>query len=236
MDYNEIDPLEYENRYLRSPREYYTHHHWLPVFESAVKKYCRDGIILDLGCGPGNSTKIVWRYNKNTVGIDIAHKWLSYAKNENPDMELIFGDCKDIPLKSGSIDATISWGLFEFVDRGTTIKEISRVLKDNGICLILVPNKYSACRFPPKIYSKITGKKYEKNEPSKSEMISLLKEEGLETIEFKMDDGLIMLPNIIDQAVGLKTYQMIERITKVCGENPFSNIMLLVGRKVGKKE
>jgi len=44
-----------------------------------------------------------------------------------------------------------------------------------------------------------------------------------------------MLPNIIDENIGLKTYQMIERVAKYYGENPFSNIMLLVGRKATKK-
>ena len=235
MDYNEVDPLEYENRYLKSPREYYTHHHWLPIFENAVEKYCKNGRILDLGCGPGSSTKIVRKFNENTIGIDIAYQWLSYAKKENPQLDLVFADCESIPLKMKSVDAVVSWGLFEFVDRDATIKEISRVLKDNGICIILVPNRYSACRLPQKIYSKVVGKKYEKSEPSKSEMISLFKMAGLETIEFWMDDGLIMLPNAMDSKVGLKIYQMVEKMAKKFGENPFSNIMLLVGRKVTKK-
>jgi len=236
MDYNEIDPLEYENRHLRSPREYYTHHHWLPIFESAVEKYCKDGVILDLGCGFGSSTKIVRKFNENTIGIDIAYRWLSYAKEKNPKLELILGDCKSIPLKTGSVDAIISWGLFEFVDRRVTIKEISRVLKDKGTCIILVPNRYSACRLPQKLYSKIRGKNYGKNEPSKSEMILLFKEAELEIIEFWMNDGLIMLPNAIDKTIGLNTYQMIEKIAKKLGGNPFSNIMLLVGRKVSKRD
>ncbi len=235
MDYNEIDPLEYEYRYLSSPQEYYTHHHWLPIFKNAVEKYCRNGIILDLGCGFGSSTKIVKKFNENTIGIDIAYKWLSYAKKENPQLEFIFADCENIPLKEDSVDAVVSWGLFEFVDRDATIKEISRVLKYNGICIILVPNKYSAFRLPQKVYSKIVGKNYEKSEPSKSEIISLVKMSGLETIEFWIDDGLIMLPNAIDSIVGLKTYQMVEKVAKKFGENPFSNIMLLVGRKVTKK-
>lgn len=235
MDYNEVDPFEYENRYLKSPREYYTYHHWLPIFENAVEKYCRNGIILDLGCGFGSSTKIVRKFNEKTIGIDIAYKWLSYAKKENPQLELVFADCENIPLKSDSVDSIISWGLFEFVDRDATTKEISRVLKDNGICIILVPNRCSACRFPQRIYSKIVGKRYEKSEPSKSEMISLFKSTGLDTIEFWMDDGLIMLPNAIDSIVGLKTYQAVEKVAKIFGENPFSNIMLLVGRKVTKK-
>lgn len=234
MDYNEIDPLEYENRYLRSPREYYTHHHWLPIFESSVKKYCKDGVILDLGCGFGSSTKIVRKFNENTIGIDIAYKWLSYAKEENPDLELIFADCENVPLQTDSVDAIISWGLFEFVDRRATIKEIFRVLKNDGVCIILVPNRYSACRLPQKIYSKIGGKKYEKSEPSKSEMMLLFREVGLETIEFWMDDGLIMLPNAMDRAIGLKTYKLVEKVANWFGENPFSNIMLLVGRKVSK--
>jgi SAM-dependent methyltransferase len=231
MDYNEIDPLEYEKRYLNSPRQYYTHQHWLPIFDNAVRKYCKNGIILDLGCGPGNSTKIVKKYNENTLGIDIAYKWLLYAKKENPNMELIFADCENIPLKSDSVDAIVSWGLFEYVDRKATIKEIYRVLKCNGACIIHVPNKYSALRLPAKILSKVFVKKYEKDEPSKSEMLLLFKDAGFEIVEFHMDDGLIRLPNIIDKKIGLKIYQMVEWIAKWNGENPFSDVMFLVGKK-----
>jgi len=236
MDYNEIDPSEYENRYLKSPGEYYTHQHWLPIFENVVEKYCRNGIILDLGCGFGNSTRTVRKINEKTIGIDIAYKWLSYAKKEDPQFELICANCECIPLRTNSIDVIISWGLFEFVDRGATIKEIFRVLKDNGVCIILVPNKYSACRLPMKVYSKVRGKRYKKNEPSKSEMISLLRLVEIEIIEFWMDDGLIMLPNAIDRIIGLKTYRMIERMVNTFGENPFSNIMLVVGRKNTQKD
>ena len=237
MDYNEIDPVEYENRYLKSPREYYTHQHWLPIFTEAVEKYCKTGLILDLGCGFGSATKIVWQFNENTIGIDIAYAWLSYAKKENPKIELIFADCNIIPLKNDSANAIISWGLFEFVDRKATINEISRLLKDNGVCIILVSNKYGAIRYPQKkIYSLITGRSSKRNEPSKSEMVMLLKEAGLEIIDFKMDDGLILLPNTIDKVIGLKTYLTIERVVRWFGENPFSNIMVLVGRKRAKKE
>jgi len=214
MDYNEIDPKVYENRHIKSPSEYYSHHHWLPILENEVEKYCRNGIILDLGCGFGISTKIVRKFNENTIGIDIAHNWLSYAKKENPQLELIFADCENIPLKTDSVDAIISCGLFEYIDRGATIKEILRVLKDNGVCIILVPNRYSAFRLPQKIYSKIVGKKYDKSEPSKSEMISLFRTAGLEIIKFWMDDGLIMLPNAMDGKVGLKIYQLVENVAK----------------------
>jgi hypothetical protein len=67
-------------------------------------------------------------------------------------------------------------------------------------------------------------------------MILLFKEAELEIIEFWMNDGLIMLPNAIDKTIGLNTYQMIEKIAKKLGGNPFSNIMLLVGRKVSKRD
>lgn len=87
-----------------------------------------------------------------------------------------------------------------------------------------------------KVYSKVRGKRYKKNEPSKSEMISLLRLVEIEIIEFWMDDGLIMLPNAIDRIIGLKTYRMIERMVNTFGENPFSNIMLVVGRKNTQKD
>lgn len=188
--------------------------------------------ILDLGCGFGSSTEIVRIFNQNTIGIDIAYNWLKYSKKSNPDYEIILADCQKIPLKDESIDTIVSWGLFEFIDRRITIKEIFRILKDQGICIILVPNKHSAYRYIPKTISKIFGKKYEKYEPSKKEMILHLIGNGFDLIEFYMNDGLIWLPDQIDKIVGEKLYLITEQVIKIKSENPLSNDMLLVAMKV----
>jgi len=232
MNYDEMNPIDYEKRCVKYAREKYIHEHWYPIFKREVEKYCKTGIILDLGYGFGSITELVRKINSNVVGIDIAGKWLSYSKRINPQQEVILADCTTIPLKDNSIDAIVSWGLFEYIDRKITIKEIFRILKNHGICIIHVPNKYSANRCVCKIITKLLGKKYEKNEPSKSEMITLFNHVGFEVIEFKMDDGLIWLPNCIDAVIGKKVYSFLEKVMKRNCENPYSEIMQIVVRKV----
>ena len=51
-----------------------------------------------------------------------------------------------------------------------------------------------------------------------------------------MPEVVDAFPKDISHEVGLKTYQTVEKVAKKLGGNPFSNIMLLVGRKVSKRD
>ena len=59
-----------------------------------------------------------------------------------------------------------------------------------------------------------------------------LTKEGFEVVYFKSDDGIIWLPNILDRTIGRYVYGIIEMVFKPIKNNPWSNIMLLVVRKV----
>jgi hypothetical protein len=112
------------------------------------------------------------------------------------------------------------------------LKEITRVIKRKAFLIVAVPNKYSACRLPIKILSKVRRKKYIKKEPSLKEMSCSFSFHNLKLIWYKMDDGLIFLPDILDRIIGKKVYRLIERIFKhVLGKNPFSNVMLFILQK-----
>lgn len=106
---------------------------------------------------------------------------------------------------------------------------LARVMQRQAFLIISVPNKYSACRLPIKVLSKVSGKKYIKKEPSLNEMLYSFHLNNLKLIWYKMDDGLIFLPDILDRIIGEKVYRLVERISKqVLGRNPFSNVMLFL--------
>jgi len=54
----------------------------------------------------------------------------------------------------------------------------------------------------------------------------------LKLIWYKMDDGLIFLPNSLDRIIGNKVYSVIEKTFKsIFGKNPLSNVMLFLLQK-----
>lgn len=231
MNYDKMDPVIYEKKYDLISRENYMKEHWRPLIERQIEKYCKEKIVLDLGCGTGIYTKIIDKYAHIVYCMDINKNWINYVKNEKETSTVILADAHKVPLKKKTVDAIVTIGLFEYVNREIVIKEMNRILKSDGFCIIVVPNKYSLYRTIIKLISKIMGKKYDLSEPSKKEMLKLFNDNGFELIQFTMNDGLIWLPNLLDEYIGKKLYFLIEKLIGTFGENPYSNLMLFIVRK-----
>jgi ubiquinone/menaquinone biosynthesis C-methylase UbiE len=230
-DYNKIDPEKYQKIYETIPRENYTKEHWRPLISNTIKKYCKDKNVLDLGCGYGRYMGVINKHTKSVIGVDISKRWLNYAKQKYPNIKFVLADASKIPLEDELFDVIVTIGLFEFINRNIVMREIYRVLKQGSFCVISVPNKYSALRLVGKLLNKLFGREIQTDEPSKEEMFKLFKDNKFELVEYKMDDGLIWLPNFLDRLCGKKIYLFIEKIFKIFGQNPFSNIMLFIIKK-----
>ncbi|MEM2169156.1 MAG: class I SAM-dependent methyltransferase [Candidatus Bathyarchaeia archaeon] len=228
--YNKINPKQYELRYKLFPRENYLHEHWYPEIKCLISKHCKGKTVLDLGCGTGFYIRLLSKYSSHVVGLDISKNMLGYAKAKilRNNVDFIIADAHHIPLKAESVDVSVCIGLLEYVDKFIVLKEIERILVCNGLAIICSPNKYSAHRIPIKIIAKLLNKKYPCKEPSIMELISALK--GFDIITFKMDDGLIYLPNFLDKLIGKKIYLFVEKIFKPLPYIPFSNLILILGR------
>lgn len=229
--YDDINPEQYDTRYERIPREGYMHSHWYPLIASAISKYCKDKMVLDVGCGTGAYTRLIAESTDHVLGLDISRVMLNYAKSKHPDSDLALADAHHIPLATESTDIVVCIGLFEYIERATVLEEINRVLKPDSIAIIMCPSKYSTARMTAKIICKVLGREYFCREPSYGEMLRLFKQSGLRVIEFGMDDGLIWLPDFMDRVCGRKIYSLIEKFFRISRRNPFSNLMLFIARK-----
>ncbi len=71
------------------------------------------------------------------VGLDISHKMLIASKIKD---DLILGDAELLPLRSNSFDMVVCmFNTFgQFSDREKVVKEVRRVLKDNGTFVFTV--------------------------------------------------------------------------------------------------
>jgi ubiquinone/menaquinone biosynthesis C-methylase UbiE len=92
--------------------------------------------ILDLGCGPGNSTLSLPR---GAVGGD-ALSMLHRARRRDLRIPLVCLDASALPFRSGSLDAvTLHSVLYLLPNQAAALRETVRVLRSGGRAILLEP-------------------------------------------------------------------------------------------------
>lgn len=97
--------------------------------------------IIDVGCGPGNSTNVIsskWPESK-IIGIDNSALMIESARNNYPDMEWKIEDITKMETKEKYdiifSNATIQW----IKNQEKLIKSLVKMLKDEGALAVQVP-------------------------------------------------------------------------------------------------
>lgn len=110
-----------------------------------------DGILLDLGCGPG--MLIATAGKRNCVGIDVSMEWLVVAQRliaesgGAPVLAAALGEA--LPLADDSVASVLSLDVIEHVaDPVPYLSEISRVTRHAGFLALSTPNRYSLSAEP----------------------------------------------------------------------------------------
>ncbi len=98
-----------------------------------LRRFSR-GRILDVGTGSGKVLKFL---KGKKYGIDISKEMIKIAKTKT-DAHLIISDAHNLPFKDESFDTiTLAFVYRNLIDRKKFLKEAHRVLKKDGILLIL---------------------------------------------------------------------------------------------------
>ena len=105
--------------------------------------------VLDLACGTGDLSIALAKKRLRVVGADISEGMLEVGKrkiealwqkkmSQYPKPSLQKGDGANLPFEDGSIDiVTIGYGIRNFDDRPSSLREIMRILSPGGALLIL---------------------------------------------------------------------------------------------------
>lgn len=100
--------------------------------------------ILEAACGSGYGSKILAETGaQKVVAIDISPETIQSAKElySAPNIKYVLGDVKNIKEENNSFDFITSFETIEHVDDpGLFLKELKRVLKDDGLAIISTPN------------------------------------------------------------------------------------------------
>jgi ubiquinone/menaquinone biosynthesis C-methylase UbiE len=97
--------------------------------------------ILEFGCGTGVlcNTLAKWYPNYCITGIDRDTNFIKYAKEhyENSNIKFMEMDITKNRIKNNSFDVIVSHTVSEHIDPKIFFNEQYKILKNNGICLVL---------------------------------------------------------------------------------------------------
>lgn len=101
--------------------------------------------IVDVACGTGDMSAF-WLKRANEknieiekiVGVDPSVGMLGVAREKLPNIEFLEGEATKLPFEDNSIDfISITYGIRNVVEREKAFAEFSRVLKPDGLLIIL---------------------------------------------------------------------------------------------------
>lgn len=89
--------------------------------------------VLDIGCGSGLFLRMAGAKGATTTGIDVTPELLEVARQRNPTAALLCRDMDDLLFADKSFDIVTGFNSLQYaVDIMNVLKEIKRVLKDDG--------------------------------------------------------------------------------------------------------
>jgi SAM-dependent methyltransferase len=122
----------------------------LERYVSLVCEYgLASGVLLDLGCGTGETTRRLATKGCNPVGLDISTLLLSPREQRPSDQgpKFLVGDVVHLPFKNHSVSCVCMHDVIEHVpETNQLLCEIIRVMRPDGRIIIVSPNLLSPIR------------------------------------------------------------------------------------------
>ncbi|EIJ81332.1 putative glycosyltransferase [Bacillus methanolicus PB1] len=112
----------------------------------SVLNLVKENVVLDIACGEGYGSDLIANHAKFVYGIDIDQETVEHASNKYKRDNLQFKNASvvKIPLKDHSLDVVVSFETIEHVnehEQHLFLKEVKRLLKNDGIFIISTPDK-----------------------------------------------------------------------------------------------
>ncbi len=171
-------------------------HWWFVVRRRLLKtllpffKFPQKSLAVDIGCGVGSNLKILRSAGFNVIGLDRSIYALTLARRRG-GFPLLVGDLNKLPIKTKSIGLIIAMDILEHLeDDANGIREIYRVLKNEGALILTVP----AFGFLWGIQDDVTG---HKRRYTKNEISDKLKKGGLDILKSSYYNFFLFIPILL---------------------------------------
>lgn len=113
------------------------------MFFKEILHFLKGGFkVLDVGCGTGKFAHSLYEFDSELTidGVDLSEEMIEKAKEKLNDEPITFkvGDVENLPYESDTFDAiTCSHSFHHYPDQKKALSEMHRVLKNNGILMIV---------------------------------------------------------------------------------------------------
>ncbi|MFZ5761482.1 MAG: class I SAM-dependent methyltransferase [Thermodesulfobacteriota bacterium] len=105
-----------------------------------VKRFCRGGRLLDVGCGCGYFLLAAREAGLDPVGTDLTAANRCYIESELGE-KLLVGELTGLPLEAETFDVITLWHTLEHhPDPASSVQQCLRWLKRDGVLIVEVPN------------------------------------------------------------------------------------------------
>jgi len=134
---------------------------WVRLNKIVEKKISKNSKILDYGCGLGEVTLSYAKKGINVTGIDISKERIKLCKDNAKKLGIekyakyYAMDAEHSKFKNNSFDIILCCGVLHHLDIKNVFKELSRLLKKDGIIICVEPLKHNILF---QLYRKITPK------------------------------------------------------------------------------
>ena len=99
----------------------------------------KDDIVLELASGPGYGTNEIAKISHNVIGTDFAEAMVLEARKQNPGLKFEQGDAENLMYSDNSFTKILcTFGILHFAHPDKAIKEVGRILKQNGLFVFTV--------------------------------------------------------------------------------------------------
>ncbi|OPY61761.1 MAG: putative teichuronic acid biosynthesis glycosyltransferase TuaC [Pelotomaculum sp. PtaU1.Bin065] len=114
--------------------------------QQIIAKNSRADYILDIGCGVGGDLHILKKEGfSNLYGVELLFDALQFARKTFCLSSVVQANCERLPYRSNTFDCCVATNIIEhIVYPNKLLKEINRVLKNDGQAVITVPRAASA--------------------------------------------------------------------------------------------
>lgn len=118
-------------------------HEKKPMDQEVLRRFARAiggrGTVLDVGCGPGQTTRFLKDLGVDISGLDLSEKLLDQARRIHPGIPFRKGDILDLDLTDDSIAGVVSfYTICHFTTQQVkkAFDEVFRVLRPGGLFLL----------------------------------------------------------------------------------------------------
>lgn len=120
--------------------------YFIKYFNLYKKNSSPETLVLDMGCGPGTFSRLLKKRGFKVCAVDFSKDMIEIAKEKSQGLNIEYkaSSIYHLPYNNNYFDKVICLGVFQTVNEPVrAIKEIRRVLKNDGLLVITTLNKFS---------------------------------------------------------------------------------------------